>query len=142
MELLCGFPPFPAPVSLETAISCPPVAFFGARCAVSLEAAFFLAGFHAPTINLAHSSLRLWLHFGICCSSGIWLYLQSSDIETMEGVPTTNSQSETSRRKQCKSVSKKSGGLNLRLYHLERNVHPGMRLRLALGLVRVQYQSA
>ena len=43
----------------------------------------------------------------------------SSDIETMEGVPTTKSQLETSRRNQCKSVSKKSGGLNLSLYHLE-----------------------
>ena len=43
----------------------------------------------------------------------------SSDIETVEGVPTTNSQSETSRWKQCQSVSKKSGGLNLSLYHLE-----------------------
>ena len=61
--------------------------------------------------------------------------------ETVEGVPTTNSQSGTSRRKQCESVSKKSGGLNLSLYHLERNIHPGTRLRPALGSVRVQYQS-
>ena len=61
--------------------------------------------------------------------------------ETVEGVPTTKSQSETSRWKQCKSVSKKSGGLNLCLYHLERNIHPGMRLRPALGSVRVQYRS-
>ena len=68
--IVMGFPPFPAPVSLETAISCPPVAFFGACFAVLLEAAFFLAGFHAPTIDLAHSFLRLWLRFGICCSSG------------------------------------------------------------------------
>ena len=68
--IVMGFPPFPAPVLLETAISCPPVAFFGACFAVSLEAAFFLAGFQAPTMDLAHSSLRLWLHFGICCSSG------------------------------------------------------------------------
>ena len=58
-----------------------------------------------------------------------------SQKETVEGVPTTNSQSETSRWKQCKSVSKKSRGLNLCLYHLERNIHPGMRLWPALGSV-------
>ena len=65
-----------------------------------------------------------------------------SQKETVEGVPTTNSQSETSRQKQCKSVSKKSGGLNLSLYHLERNIHPETRLWPALGSVRAQYQSA
>ena len=140
--IVLGFPPLPAPVLLETAFPCPPVALFGAHCAMSLEAAVFLAGFCAPTIDLAHSSWQLWLHFGICCSSGSgFIYNESSNIETMEGVPTTKSQSETSRRKQCESVSKKSGGLNLSLYHLERNVHPGTRLRSALGLVRVQYQS-
>ena len=68
--VVMGFPPFLAPVSLKTAISCPPVAFFGACFAVSLEAAVFLAGFRAPTIDLAHSSFRLRLRFGICCSSG------------------------------------------------------------------------
>ena len=139
-----GFPPFPAPVSLETAIPCPPVALFGAHCAMLLEAAVSLAGFtfRTPTIDLAHSSWRLRLHFGICCLSGSgFICNESSDIKTVEGVPTTNSQSETSRRKQCKSVSKKSRGLNLCLYHLEQNIHPGMRLRSALGLVRVQYQS-
>jgi len=40
-----------------------------------------------------------------------------------------------------RSVSKKSRGLNLRLYHLEWNIHPGMRLRPALLSVRVQYRS-
>ena len=120
--IVMGFPPFPAPVSLETAIPCPPVALFGAHCAMSLEAAVSLGGFtfRAPTIDLAHSSWRLQLHFGICCSSGSgFICNESSDIETVEGVPTTNSQLETSRRKQCESVSKKSGGLNLSLYHLE-----------------------
>ena len=102
-----GFPPFPAPVSLETAIPCPPVALFGAHCAMSLEAAVSLAGFTfcAPTIDLAHSSWQLRLHFGVCCSSGSgFICNESSNIETVEGVPTTNSQSETSRRKQCESV--------------------------------------
>ena len=139
-----GFPPLPAPVLLETAFPCPPVALFGAHCAMSLEAAVSLAGFSfcTPTIDLARSSWRLWLHFGICCLSGSgFICNESSDIETMEGVPTTNSQSKTSRQKQCESVSKKSEGLNLSLYHLEQNVHPGMRLRSALGLVQVQYQS-
>ena len=50
-------------------------------------------------------------------------------------------QSETSRRKQCESVLKKSRGLNLHLYHLEQNVHPGMRLLPAMGSVRAQYRS-
>ena len=121
-EIVMGFPPFPAPASLETAIPCPPVALFGAHCAMSLEAAVSLGGFtfRAPTINLARSSWWLWLHFSICCSSGSgFICNESSDIETVEGVPTTNSQPETSRRKQCESVSKKSRGLNLRLYHLE-----------------------
>ena len=120
--IVMGFPPFPAPVSLETAIPCPPVALFGAHCAMSLEAAVSLAGFTfcEPTINLARSSWRLQLRFGICCSSGSdFICNESSDIGTMEGVPTTNSQLETSRRKQCESVLKKSGGLNLCLYHLE-----------------------
>ena len=136
--IVMGFPPLPAPVSLETAFPCPPVALFGAHRAMSLEAAVSLAGFsfRTPTIDLAHSSWRLRLHFGICCSSGSgFICNESSDIETMEGVPTTNSQLETSRWKQCESVSKKLGGLNLSLYHLERNIHPGMRLRSALGLV-------
>ena len=143
--IVIGFPPLPAPVLLETAFSCPPVALFGARCAMSLEAAVSLAGFsfRASTIDLAHSSWWLRFRFGICCSSGSgFICNESSDIETVEGVPTTNSQSETSRRKQCESVSKKSGGLNLSLYHLERNVHPGTGLRSALDLVRVQYQSS
>ena len=65
-----------------------------------------------------------------------------SQKETVEGVPTTSRQSETSRRKQCESVSKKSRGLNLCLYHLEQNVHPGMRLWPAMGSVQAQYQSA
>ena len=121
-RIVMGFPPLPAPVSLETAFPCHPVALFGARCAMLLEAAVSLAGFsfHAPTIDLACSSWRLWLCFGICCSLGSgFICNESSDIETMEGVPTTNSQSETSMWKQCESVSKKSGGLNLSLYHLE-----------------------
>ena len=125
-----GFPPFPAPVLLVTAIPCPPVALFGAHCAMSLEArmpplalpsvSLGAFTFRAPTIDLARSSWRLRLCFGICCLLGSgFICNESSDIETMEGVPTTNSQLETSRRKQCKSVSKKSGGLNLCLYHLE-----------------------
>ena len=125
-------------MSLKTAIPCPPVALFGAHCAMSLEAAVSLAGFsfRAPTIDLARSSWWLQLCFGICCSSGSgFICNESSDIETVEGVPTTNSQLETSRWKQCKSVSKKSGGLNLSLYHLEQNIHPGTRLWSALGLV-------
>ena len=127
--IVMGFPPFPAPVLLETAIPCPPVALFGA---VSLGGFTF----RAPTINLACSSWRLQLHFGICPLLGSgFICNESSDIETVEGVPTTNSQSETSRRKQCESVSKKSRGLNLCLYHLEQNIHPGMRLQPALGLV-------
>ena len=72
-----GFPPFLAPVLLETGIPCPPVSFFGAHCAMSLEAAVSLVSlvsvffiFHAPTIDLARSSLRLRLRFGICCVSG------------------------------------------------------------------------
>ena len=133
-----SFPPLPAPVSLKTAFPCPPVALFSAHCAMSLEAAVSLAGFSfcAPTIDLAHSSWWLQLCFGICCSLGSgFICNESSDIETVEGVPTTNSQSETSRRKQCESVLKKSGGLNLSLYHLEQNIHPGMRLQSALGLV-------
>ena len=44
--IVMGFPPFPAPVLLETAIPCPPVALFGAHCAMSLEAAVSLAGLH------------------------------------------------------------------------------------------------
>ena len=49
--IVMGFPPFPAPVSLETAIPCPPVALFGAHCAMLLEAAVSLGGFtfRAPT---------------------------------------------------------------------------------------------
>ena len=140
-----GFPPLPAPVLLEIVFPCPPLALFGAHCAMSLEAAVSLAGFsfRAPTIDLACSSWWLQLHFVICCLSGSgFICNESSDIETVEGVPTTKSQLETSRRKQCESVSKKSGGLNLSLYHLEQNIHPGMRLRSALGLVRVQYQSS
>ena len=120
--IVMGFPPLPAPVLLETAFPCRPVALFGAHCAMSPEAAVSLAGFnfHVPTIDLARSSWWLRLHFGICCLSGFgFICNESSDIETMEGVPTTNSQSETSRQKQCESVSKKSGGLNLSLYHLE-----------------------
>ena len=140
--IVMGFPPLAAPVSLETAFPCPfpcpPVALFGAHCAMSLEAAVF----HTPTINLAHSSWQHWVHFGICCSSGSgFICNESSDIETVEGVATTNSQSKTSRWKQCKSVLKKSRGLNLCLYHLERNVYPGTRLWSALDSVRVQYQS-
>ena len=120
--IVIGFQPLPAPVSLEIAIPCPPLALFGAHCAMSLEAAVSLAGFSfcIPTIDLARSSWQLRLRFGICCLSGSgFICNESSNIETMEGVPTTNSQSETSRRKQCKSVSKKSRGLNLSLYHLE-----------------------
>ena len=64
--IVMGFPPFLAPVSVETAFPCPPVALFGACCAMSLEAVVF----RPPTIDLACSSLWLWLHFGICCSSG------------------------------------------------------------------------
>ena len=105
--IVMGFPPFPAPVSLETAIPCPPVALFGAHCAMSLEAAVSLGGFtfRTPTIDLARSSWRLRLRFGISCSSqSDFICNESSDIETMEGVPTINSQSETSRPKQCESV--------------------------------------
>ena len=58
-----GFPPFRAPVSLETSFPCPPVALF---CAVSLGGFTF----HAPIIDLARSSWWVRLHFGICCSSG------------------------------------------------------------------------
>ena len=143
--IVMGFPPLPAPVSLETAFPCPPVALFGAHCAMSLEAAVSLAGFsfRTPTIDLAHSFWWLQLHFDICCSLGSgFICNESSNIETVEGVPSTNSQLETSRWKQCESISKKSGGLNLSLYHLERNVHPGTRLQSALGLVQVQYQSS
>ena len=146
-EIVMGFPPFLAPVSVETAFPCPPVALFGACCAMLLEAVVFCP----PTIDLAHSSLRLWLCFGICCSSGSgFICNESSDIDDKKpqklkgdhgGVATTSRQSETSRRKQCESVSKKSRGLNLHLYHLERNVHPGTRLQPALGLVRVQVSS-
>ena len=142
--IVMGFPPLSTPVLLETAFPCHPVALFGACCAMSLEAAVSLAGFsfRASTIDLARSSWWLRLHFGICCLSGSgFICNESSDIETLEGVATTNSQSEISRCKQCKSVSKKSGGLNLSLYHLEWNVHPATRLWSALGLVRVQYQS-
>ena len=80
-----GFPPFPAPVSLVTAIACPPVALFGTHCAMSLKAwmpplalpsvSLGAFTFRTPTIDLARSSWRLRLHFGICCSSGsgfIW----------------------------------------------------------------------
>ena len=75
-----GFPPLPAPVLLVTAIPCPPVALFGAHCAMSLEArmpplalpsvSLGAFTFHAPTIDLACSSWWLQLRFGICCSSG------------------------------------------------------------------------
>ena len=135
-----GFPPLPAPVSLVTAIPCPPVALFGAHCAMSLEArmpplalpsvSLGAFTFRAPTIDLARSS---WQLFVVCRGLALSAMI-SSDIETVEGVPTTNSQSETSRRKQCESVSKKSGVLNLSLYHLERNVHPGTEIVVSFGL--------
>ena len=80
MELLWVFPPFPAPVSLVTAIPCPPVALFGAHCAMSLEVwmpplalpsvSLGAFTFRTPTIDLACSSWWLWLCFGICCLSG------------------------------------------------------------------------
>ena len=73
-----GLPPFLAPVSVETAFPCPPVALFGACCVMLLEAVVF----RPPTINLARSSLQLWLHFGICCSSGSgFICNESSDID-------------------------------------------------------------
>ena len=73
--IVMGFPPFQAPVSLETSFPCPPVALFGA---VSLGAFTF----HAPIIDLANSSWRVWLRFGICCLSGSgFICNESSDID-------------------------------------------------------------
>ena len=73
--IVMGFPPFRAPVLLETSFPCPPVALFGA---VSLGGFTF----HAPIIDLARSSWRVWLRFGICCSSGSgFICNESSNID-------------------------------------------------------------
>ena len=57
-----------------------------------------------------------------------------SQKETVEEVPTTSRQSETSRRKQWGCVSKKSGGLNLHLYHLERKRPSRNEIAASFGL--------
>ena len=73
--IVMDFPPFRAPVSLEISFPCPHVALFGA---VSLGAFTF----RAPIIDLAHSSWRVRLRFGICCSSGSgFICNESSDID-------------------------------------------------------------
>ena len=73
--IVMGFPPLSAPVLLEMAIPCPPVALFGA---VSLGGFTF----RAPIIDLARSSWWFQLCFGICCSSGSgFICNESSDID-------------------------------------------------------------
>ena len=86
MELLMGFPPFPAPVSLVTAIPCPPVALFGAHCAMSLEAQmppFGLAFCFFGSLYISrthHQSCPFFLaasaSFWHLLFVGVWLYLQ------------------------------------------------------------------
>ena len=98
-----GLPPVPAPVSLVTAIPCPPVALFGARCAMSLEAqmpplalpsvSLEAFTFCTPSIDLAHSSWQLQLDFGICCSSGSGFICNDIKRHSDHGVSTHYKQS-------------------------------------------------
>ena len=143
--IVMGFPPFPAWNSYFLS-SCS--LFWCLFCRVAWSSCLFgrLSSTHHGSCPFFLAAVASFWHLLFI---GVWLYLQSSDIEKPQKLKGDrggsthykNCQSETSRRKQCGCVSKKSGGLNLRLYHLERNVHPGTRLRLALGLVQVQFQA-